>query len=505
MRLSICVPTLNRSARVVPLVRYLTQNLKRYSVDEVEIIVADNHSTDATWERLSEIPNSPQFNRIRRESFVETAEEHFIQLIEQSRGEFVWVLGDDDLPNLRTIDTLLRFIREDAADIYVFNHREITDDGTLLTESMLAMNRPWVDIKGRSLIHAAGFISTLSMFSNVVMRRSAVSTAVGREILACSPIYSHVAWYVASFYDMRARVVAAPLVNHRADFRSIQTYFEQYNRLNKQPKYKIWTSGLIALFVYLLERKYVEAEDIARIYEHEFDGRRYRLIDKIVHYIFLQIEAMATEVRKQNQGSWNTWTESELEYLIDAILLVDPGLQDQMFSLRTMYDMALIRRGRRVLDYKRARKKFTKLHAMQIQWRMYEPNFVGTFNEYVVFKVLCGYVAISRNNHFYEKNRERVLNYLDPAEEGDLVLVDESADTLIQRTQECHRTGARCMSEGTYEYGREIRQLIESAYFATTPLRWFGKVAVRARVVAWRLGGRAKRRIRRVLAGGGSG
>jgi hypothetical protein len=473
---------------LIPLVRYLCQFLLEYPVDEIELVVSDNHSEDDTWEQLSQLPSMPNLKRLRRQTFITTAEEHFIRLIEESEADFIWVLGDDDLPNLVALRALISYIKCDAADIFVFNHREITDEGTLLTESMLAMNGPWIDICGRDLIHAAGFISTLSMFSNVAFRRHVVSVEVGRRILIRSPIYSHVAWYIISFADRRARIVNSPLVNHRADFGSIQVYFENYNRNNRQGKYHVWTAGLIALFGYLIEQRVLAPEELSRIYEHEFDGRRYRLMDKIVHYIFLQIEAGAAELVSRATLRQNSFDDREFDEICSVLLIIDIKLQDQIFILRKMRAL-IVDPGMFVRSqYRSLRSRFVRLHAIQVQWNMFASNKVGVYYGYEFYRTLCGYIAISTHRGFCSQNIVRILDVLDPRDEGIVVLVGDDVDSLIAKVKNAALLQAaiearRWFQGNSRNYVATKVQVLESVYFALSPFRWLGKLLIRARLV----------------------
>lgn len=499
MLLSICVPTLNRAPRVMALVSHLREVLSGYPADEIELIVSDNHSTDNTWESLTALPPAPYIKLIRRDNFITTGEEHFIKLIEESSGEFVWVLGDDDIPNLSGLKCLLSHIRADAADIYVFNHREITQDGVLLTESMIPMNQPWIDLQGRYLVHAVGFISTFSMFSNVVFRRRCMSPDTGRKILRISPIYSHVAWYVESFANMRARVVSTPLVNHRADFSSIQSYFEKYNQREKRGKYHIWTTGLIALFKYLLDQQLVTSEDLTRIYDHEFDGRRYRLMDKITHYIFLQIEAAAYDVRNRDSKSLETVSLASFKDIHDVILKIDPSLQDQLFALRVMHALTLAPEESWKREYRKQKAIFLRLHGAQIGWSMYAANLIGVHYGYAVYRSLTGYIAVAKYSNLHSIEIENVLSFLDPVELAPWVLVGGALDDLLEKLRDASPKVALL----NFEHGGHATrlnvttldsQMWNTIYYSLTPFRWVGILLVRTRLRLLHMLNRARRK-----------
>lgn len=92
--LSICIPTLNRSALLEIILENLTREAAGY-LDKIEIVVADNASTDETADvvRRSALP----IIYGRQESTVGFARNVLFATAGLASGEFVWVIGDDDL------------------------------------------------------------------------------------------------------------------------------------------------------------------------------------------------------------------------------------------------------------------------------------------------------------------------------------------------------------------------------------------------------------------------
>jgi glycosyltransferase involved in cell wall biosynthesis len=92
--LSICVPTLNRSALLEIILENLTREASAY-LDRIEIVVADNAATDDTADivRRSTLP----ITYGRQTSTVGFARNVLFATAGLASGEFVWVIGDDDL------------------------------------------------------------------------------------------------------------------------------------------------------------------------------------------------------------------------------------------------------------------------------------------------------------------------------------------------------------------------------------------------------------------------
>jgi glycosyltransferase involved in cell wall biosynthesis len=92
--LSICIPTLNRSALLEILLENLVREASPY-LDKIEIVVADNASIDTTADvvRQSSLP----IIYGRQEETVGFARNVLFATAGLASGEFVWVIGDDDL------------------------------------------------------------------------------------------------------------------------------------------------------------------------------------------------------------------------------------------------------------------------------------------------------------------------------------------------------------------------------------------------------------------------
>lgn len=484
--LTVCIPTLNRSQRAYSLAKYLAHHVNSRWLGKVAIVVSDNHSKDSTPELFgaTEIPGV-QF--IRRESFIDSAEEHIVRLIEESKSEFIWLLGDDDIPNLETFDLLITYLEQDVADIFVFNHSEILKDGDLLTSQMLEMNGQYIDISGRELPQIAGFISTLSMFSNVVFKRVCLSIENGKDLISRSPIYSHVAWHIMSFNDKRARVVNYQLVNHRADFKSIKTYFAARDKSKKQSHYHSWTTGLLLLINHLIENNYLTPQEVAMIYEHDFNGTRFRLLDRVIHFIFLRLQAAAADKKKRQSESHNRITESEFILFLNTLLISDARLQDQLFVLQQISDQ-INKSNTSWLAYYLLVRKFKKLHGAQTPWLMYASAYVAKIHGYSIYKVVVGYVAISNRENYHNHYREEVLNQIDPEERMGKVLFSKELEALITKVSERRVLDNAHYTEVTLPAAQDSSQQEDrlTAYFALTPLRWFGKSLILMRLLVMR-------------------
>ncbi len=111
--LSICIPTLNRSELLKVILKNLEREASAY-LDEIEIVVADNASPDATADIVGQSPLPIIYDR--QKSTVGFARNVLFATAGLASGEFVWVIGDDDLVLPGGVARVLESIRN-APDV----------------------------------------------------------------------------------------------------------------------------------------------------------------------------------------------------------------------------------------------------------------------------------------------------------------------------------------------------------------------------------------------------
>jgi len=96
-RLSLCIPTYNRAACFQGALESGLRELTSLPTGTVEILVCDNASTDGTWNLVSKAQaDHPELRIIRNETNL-GFDRNYMRCVEEARGEFVWVMGDDDV------------------------------------------------------------------------------------------------------------------------------------------------------------------------------------------------------------------------------------------------------------------------------------------------------------------------------------------------------------------------------------------------------------------------
>jgi glycosyltransferase involved in cell wall biosynthesis len=166
-KLTIAIPTYNRNLT-------LKKNLKRIleqDLSAVEILILDNHSERPVIEDIKEEVATHNITYIRN-PFNIGAGANIVKCFEVAPTPWVWVLGDDDIPNSDCVKQILSDI-ETYNNYYAINYKTI-----------FAKNRD-KDITASGFI---GLINQLDEFGNLLL----ISTNVyNRTLLMPQIMYAH--------------------------------------------------------------------------------------------------------------------------------------------------------------------------------------------------------------------------------------------------------------------------------------------------------------------------
>ncbi|KAF0196337.1 MAG: abequosyltransferase [Bacillota bacterium] len=114
IKLSICIPTYNRSSFLTFAVNTIGPQL----TDGVEIVISDNASSDDTQAVVGELMQRwPAIRYVRQDQNV-GLDRNLLYLVEQARGEYCWFVSDDDGFCEGAISTMLGALG-DGCDVYI--------------------------------------------------------------------------------------------------------------------------------------------------------------------------------------------------------------------------------------------------------------------------------------------------------------------------------------------------------------------------------------------------
>jgi glycosyltransferase involved in cell wall biosynthesis len=213
IKLSICIPTLNRARFVGETLDSIVPQL----TSEVEIVFVDGGSTDGTGEIIRAYgerhPQIRYFNTGSGGPVVPNAgfDADCDYTIEQARGEHCWLFSDDDIIKTGGVATVLRQLEDGDPDLLIVDS-EVRD---LTLERLLAPRRLKIDGSrnygpGEHDNFFADVGDSLSFLGVVIIRRSCWR-ARDRQAYYGS-YFIHVGVIFQMPYIARARVLTEPLV-----------------------------------------------------------------------------------------------------------------------------------------------------------------------------------------------------------------------------------------------------------------------------------------------------
>jgi glycosyltransferase involved in cell wall biosynthesis len=95
LKISVCIPTYNRARFLANCLQSVIANRNRSGID-FEVCVSDNCSTDDTREVVRSAEASIAIRYSRNAQNLGVAR-NFLRVVDMAAGEFVWLIGDDDL------------------------------------------------------------------------------------------------------------------------------------------------------------------------------------------------------------------------------------------------------------------------------------------------------------------------------------------------------------------------------------------------------------------------
>ncbi len=120
MKLSICIPTFNRANHLADCLNSLIIS-KQNTKNDFEICVSDNNSTDNTEKVVKNAQKKVLIKYIKNNSNIGFPG-NCIKVVEMASGEFVWIIGDDDLILPDAINKVLHLIKNNSnIDFFYLN------------------------------------------------------------------------------------------------------------------------------------------------------------------------------------------------------------------------------------------------------------------------------------------------------------------------------------------------------------------------------------------------
>ncbi len=241
--LSICVPTYNRAHLLKIMLQAALPQVKELS-DLVELCISDNASPDNTAEVVEQARKLGPLNYARNASNLGGTFNFVSVATRLARGEYVWLIGDDDLLNK---DAVARVVGTLAAnrqfDAFYSNFQVASFEGDWPDSAVggYSGNSNWlhnpnvadcVHPKWKELIRAKGGLCG-NVYGNIIRREVWVDYWKTRRIPSASSRtlfawYPHTCMFADTLLERPAYYIGQPVLT---TFEGSQTFIKEYSNV----------------------------------------------------------------------------------------------------------------------------------------------------------------------------------------------------------------------------------------------------------------------------------
>ena len=294
--LTIFIPTYNRTDKVQNQVRHLIQVLGVSNRDfglSIDILISDNCSkVPVSFTNMNE---NFEINVIRPSAHLLTAEENLVFGLKQTKGEYVWILGDDDIPVYSGICKLLDHVKRSEYDFLIFNSIAVNEKSN---SEFLRLSLPRIENEVSIVEFAckAGFWSIVAGFSTVLAKRNLIDFSLIEKLHASDVyIYSHTAMWLQSYQKAKVCIEATVLVNYNTNpydtqkNEDVSKHWEMYAKSVNKPYRDPWTFGFVEILSNLIFLKILSYEDIFLSLDQGHTGARFYLADNMIGFYVDQV------------------------------------------------------------------------------------------------------------------------------------------------------------------------------------------------------------------------
>jgi len=264
--LSICIPTYNRMDCLKECLQSIINSAHGFE-DKLEIFILDNASTDKTSNVVDEFKNKYSFIKYNRNSVCIEVNKNIYTVASLGSGEYIWVLGDDDIISEKAIPQIFKLI-DLGFTLIATNHSIWSKDfSTILTQNAISYESDIIFNNHNKLLSKLGL--RLGFISGVIIKKDLFFIQTLNEVekymeYGFSFLY---AVYSGIGTDCKGYFISKPLVRQRAGNSNYDTVYW----------YKLFAVGSSTVFTQLRNCRY----SIFSI----FNAKNLVLHDYIIHDI----------------------------------------------------------------------------------------------------------------------------------------------------------------------------------------------------------------------------
>lgn len=133
--LSICIPTWNRAKLLDESLAKLALQLQDIDKDDVELYISDNASIDNTHQVVQKYINQGIPINYNRNPENLGAARNFIHCIRWSKGQYIWLLGDDDFLNRNALKRLISILKgKEYGLLHLYTQGTKEEEATVISD-----------------------------------------------------------------------------------------------------------------------------------------------------------------------------------------------------------------------------------------------------------------------------------------------------------------------------------------------------------------------------------
>jgi hypothetical protein len=386
--LSILIPTKNRQDQIKSTISILTHYIESLNVEnEVEIVISNN--SDHPLEGL----NSKYLRILESNLKFETAEENLFSLLKEAQGQYVWPLGDDEIPIKDSFQKLLELCRNQTYEAMVWNSRILGIDGESLGHSRIKLNKEILEITYEEFLLRTGYWSIPAGISLTVFKNNLNDFDFMKEVfLLKSPIYSHVTYYAYIFSKVKFGFVNFDLVHYQTNRHDVlpkkSNHWFKYTQNSAIFFRYPWTLGFIRQLKLLEEHKIIKESFLDNALDISHFGRRFKLSEKVIELVLDQVILELSTKQK------NIMTKDELDETLRYLEIRIPRYS------RTFELIKTVKNEKNSYSRKHNLAKLTK-HRSAIEFANNRLPFHGYYrfirSQYLVYETPLGWIAVKPN------------------------------------------------------------------------------------------------------------
>jgi hypothetical protein len=279
-KLLVIIPTKNEKNNLIKIVKVLNESLMGI---DYQIIISNNSDRDLNID-LSNL----EIKQLKTPERFITAEQHIFWVIEQVTCEYIWFLGDDDIPIKEGIKQLAKIVNQGGFDGYAFNGLR-DNPGNEKSVRMVNNNKKYQG-KIKYFYMNSGLLNGPASISLYVTKKEFLEKRHLTEIQDLNaPIYSHLILFLRSLSNANFAYHPINIIKHRqSDFgqnKEFSSNWIKYAEESGNIYHFPWTLGLLRNINYLIKKGSIEKDFFSSIVESDPRSRKYQLIPQVEDYI----------------------------------------------------------------------------------------------------------------------------------------------------------------------------------------------------------------------------